>query len=43
VTIKLEQALQDFFHLESFREGQKEIIESIVGGNDTLVFMPTGG
>lgn len=41
--MKLETALQDFFHLESFREGQKEIIESIVGRNDTLVFMPTGG
>ena len=42
MTIKLEQTLHDFFHLESFREWQKEIIESIVEGNDTLVFMPTG-
>ncbi len=40
--MNLEQSLKDFFGLESFREGQKEIIESIIGWNDTLVFMPTG-
>ena len=39
--MNLEQSLQDFFGLESFREGQKEIIESIIAWNDTLVFMPT--
>lgn len=37
----LEYILQETFKLESFREGQQEIIEHIVGGNDTLVFMPT--
>jgi len=38
----LEHILQNTFGLESFREGQREIIEHIVEGNDTLVFMPTG-
>lgn len=35
--------LQNTFRLESFREGQQEIIEHIIEGNDTLVYMPTGG
>ena len=39
----LEEVLVDKFGLESFREGQKEVVESVVGLNDTLVFMPTGG
>ena len=39
---KLEDILQNTFWLQNFREGQKEIIESIVEWNDTLVFMPTG-
>lgn len=38
----LEQLLQNKFWLESFREGQLEIIESVIKQNDTLVFMPTG-
>ncbi|QFR38949.1 RecQ family ATP-dependent DNA helicase [Candidatus Gracilibacteria bacterium 28_42_T64] len=40
---KLESILQGTFGLKSFREGQREVIESVVNGNDTLVFMPTGG
>ncbi|MCH2188797.1 RecQ family ATP-dependent DNA helicase [Candidatus Gracilibacteria bacterium] len=39
----LENILQTSFQLPSFREGQQEVIENIVAGNDTLVFMPTGG
>ena len=35
--------LKNTFGLESFRDGQKEVIESILDGTDTLVFMPTGG
>jgi ATP-dependent DNA helicase RecQ len=31
------------FRLPSFRKGQKGIVESIVGGHDTLAVMPTGG
>ncbi len=40
---KYETLLRDVFHLESFRDGQEEIIESVARGDDTLVFMPTGG
>ncbi len=39
---KLQQILKQQFRLEDFREWQKEIIESVVNWNDTLVFMPTG-
>jgi len=39
----LENVLKEKFLLPSFREGQREIIESVVNKNDTLVFMPTGG
>jgi ATP-dependent DNA helicase RecQ len=39
----LEHVLQKTFWLENFREGQEEIISSVVEWNDTLVFMPTGG
>ncbi len=39
----LEKILQENFGLENFREWQKEICESVVSGNDTLVFMPTWG
>jgi len=39
----LEKVLQESFDLESFREGQKEICESVISGKDTLVFMPTWG
>ena len=40
---KLQQILQNTFWLESFREWQEEIIQSVVNGHDTLVFMPTWG
>lgn len=39
----LEEILKSTFKLEAFRDGQKEVIESIVAGEDTVVFMPTGG
>lgn len=38
----LENALQQF-GLESFRPGQREVIESIVRGDDCMCVMPTGG
>ncbi len=40
---ELQKILNGKFKLKNFREGQKEIIESIVSGTDTLVFMPTWG
>ncbi|ADH99668.1 RecQ family ATP-dependent DNA helicase [Salisediminibacterium selenitireducens] len=40
--MNLEQALQDWFGYSSFRYDQKEIIESVLNGHDTLAVMPTG-
>ncbi len=41
--IDLEKILHENFWLDSFREGQKEVCESVINWNDTLVFMPTWG
>ena len=38
-----DKILQTIFGYTSFRSPQKEIIESISGGDDALVLMPTGG
>jgi ATP-dependent DNA helicase RecQ len=43
LTVDLQAALQDHFGLENFRGTQREIIESLLGGKDTFVIMPTGG
>lgn len=37
------QVLQDVFGYSQFRQGQGEIIERVVAGQDALVLMPTGG
>ena len=39
----IEQALKTNFGHDSFRAGQRHIIESIVAGQDAFVLMPTGG
>ena len=36
------RTLKQVFGLDEFRPGQQEIIESILGGRDTLGIMPTG-
>src|SRR3712207_7679042 len=37
------RALREHFGFTEFREGQREVIEAILGGHDTVVVMPTGG
>ncbi len=39
----IEQALKQYFGHESFRAGQREIIEYALDGYDAFVLMPTGG
>ncbi len=39
----LAKALEQYFGFTSFKGKQKEIIESVIGGHDTFVIMPTGG
>ena len=41
--MNINQLLKHFFGFNSFRANQKEIIESVITGNDCLVLMPTGG
>lgn len=39
----LEKILKTYWQFDSFRPLQKEIIESVLKGNDTLALLPTGG
>ncbi len=39
----LDRVLAARFHLPDFRPMQREAIEAVLGGRDTLVVMPTGG
>ena len=41
--MKIYDILKQFFGYNSFRANQKEIIEAVINGNDSLVLMPTGG
>ena len=41
--MQLESTLQQYFGYSTFRPGQKEIIETILSGRDTLGVLPTGG
>ena len=39
----LEAALKHYYGYETFRPGQREIIEAAMAGRDELIIMPTGG
>ncbi|WP_264788566.1 DNA helicase RecQ [Aureispira anguillae] len=41
--ISLHDSLKKFFGFSKFKGTQQEVIESILGGHDTFVIMPTGG
>ncbi|MFP8487703.1 ATP-dependent DNA helicase RecQ [Gracilimonas sp. Q87] len=40
---KTEHSLKRYWGFESFREGQDEVVRSVIEGADTLVLFPTGG
>ena len=41
--ISMEDILKKYWGFDQFRPLQKEIIESVIAGNDTLALLPTGG
>ena len=43
VPLSLEEALKHFFGYDSFRPGQREIVEAALQKRDMMIVMPTGG
>lgn len=41
--VRAREALRKHFGFTDFREGQAEVIEAVLGGEDAVVVMPTGG
>jgi len=39
---KYQEALKKYFWFDDFRFSQREVVQSVTEGNNTLVFMPTG-
>ncbi len=37
------EALRDYFGFDAFLDGQEEVVEQIISGQDGMVVMPTGG
>ena len=42
-SLRLEEALQEYFGFSKFKGNQEKIIRSLMSGKDTFVIMPTGG
>lgn len=42
MTVELEKVLHKYFGFTSFRKGQKEVVESVLNGKNTLAMLPTG-
>ncbi|MEG0471319.1 MAG: ATP-dependent DNA helicase RecQ [Solibacillus sp.] len=40
--MQLEQYLQQYFGYETFRPGQKEVLEQLIAGKDVIALLPTG-
>lgn len=40
---KTEESLKNYWGFDSFREGQDEVVRSVIEGTDTMVLFPTGG
>lgn len=42
-TLRIKEALKEYFGFDNFKGKQEEIVESLLSGRDTFVIMPTGG
>ncbi|MDZ7611731.1 MAG: RecQ family ATP-dependent DNA helicase [Candidatus Moranbacteria bacterium] len=40
---QLEKELNKYFNFKKFKPGQKEIVQAVLSGKDTVALMPTGG
>ncbi|HJK11216.1 MAG TPA: DEAD/DEAH box helicase, partial [Methanocorpusculum sp.] len=43
MTQDIQKTLETFFHHQTFRPNQEEIIQDVVAGRDVLAVMATGG